>query len=81
MHEVSDEIIIQTEKVQQSATELDEYSSESMTLILTLVGIVRLVSKDKHFVSHMLKSLLFREDYFIKKGTAVLSVQAEFTKT
>jgi hypothetical protein len=48
------------------------FSKESMTLILTMVGMIRLVAKNKHFVSHMLKSLLFREDYFTRKGTSML---------
>jgi len=51
-----------------------------MTVILTLIGVIRLVAKNKHFVSHMLKSLLYREDFFAKKGISMLVRQSDFVK-
>lgn len=54
------------------STPKEKYTSEQMTVILTLIGVIRLVAKNKHFVSHMLKSLLYREDYFAKKGMSML---------
>lgn len=51
-----------------------------MTVILTLIGVIRLVAKNKHFASHMLKSLLYREDYFTKKGISMLQRQSDFVK-
>jgi hypothetical protein len=58
----------------------DKFTTEQMTVILTLIGVIRLVAKNKPFVSHMLKSLLFREDYFAKKGTSMLQRQSDFVK-
>jgi hypothetical protein len=73
----SNEVMIDT-----SSTKVPtKYSSESMTIILTLIGVIRLVAKNKNFVSHMLKSLLFREDYFTKKGTSMLQKQSDFLKS
>jgi hypothetical protein len=51
-----------------------------MTVILTLIGVIRLVAKNKHFVSHMLKSLLYREDFYAKKGMSMLQRQSDFIK-
>ncbi len=72
----SNEVMIET----SSTKVLTKYSSESMTIILTFIGVIRLVAKNKNFVAHMLKSLLFREDYFTKKGTSMLQKQSNFLK-
>ena len=87
MQEVN-EVQINTEKLQNilDGNSFEKYSKESMTVILTLIGVIRLVAKedrDKHiskFQSHMLKCLLFREDYFAKKGVSMLQKQTDFMK-
>lgn len=80
---MTEQILINTDRVQASiskASDDSKYSREQMTVILTLIGVIRLVSKNKHFVSHILKSLLFREDYFFKKGTSMLQRQSDYIK-
>ena len=78
MTEANEVEIITTERIQPVPKA--KFSSEQMTVILTVIGVIRLVAKNKHFVSHMLKSLIYREDYFAKKGMSVLQRQADFMK-
>jgi len=46
--------------------------SDSIKLQLLLIGAVRLISqedgKSKSFVVHLLKGMLFKDEYFKKKG-------------
>ena len=47
--------------------------SDSIKLQLLLIGAVRLIvtqedSRNKTFVTHLLKGMLFKDDYFKKKG-------------
>ena len=85
----SSEVQINTEKHQNtiSANDSDKFSKESMTIILTLIGVIRLVAREDRdkqlskFQSHMLKSLLFREDYFAKKGVSMLQKQSDYLKS
>lgn len=50
--------------------------SDSIKLQLLLIGAVRLISqedgKSKSFVVHLLKGMLFKDEYFKKKGQTVI---------
>ena len=55
--------------------------SDSIKLQLLLIGATRLIasedSKNKTFVVHLLKGMLFKDDYFKKKGSTILKKQAD----
>ena len=56
--------------------------SDSIKLQLLLIGAVRLIvtqedTRNKTFVIHLLKGMLFKDDYFKKKGQTVLKKQAD----
>ena len=46
-----------------------------------MIGSIRLISqedaKSKSFVIHLLKAMLFKDDYFKKKGQTMLKKQAD----
>ena len=49
--------------------------------MLLIIGTIRVIaSMNKKFVAHVLKSLLYREDYFTNKGVSMISAQADIQK-
>ena len=58
--------------------------SDSIRLQLLLIGATRLIAgddaKNKTFVVHLLKGMLFKDDYFKKKGSTVIKKQSDITE-
>ena len=73
------------EKEQKKLKEADSRKrSDSIRLQLLLIGATRLIaandSKNKTFVVHLLKGMLFKDDYFKKKGSTVIKKQSDLVQ-
>lgn len=73
-----DEMQIDTSSVVQ---EKPSTTKSSEIVAMVLMGTIRILSSlNKKFVVHLLKSLIYREEYFEKRGSSMLKIHQQLLK-